>query len=88
MPATLGGAVGFLWDSSGDEAALTHKVAMLEEAVAGLKAENELLGGGSKNFAIDMSAVPSGSVTVIIVASIIVVGVGLLAIYQKRRKKR
>ena len=61
---------------------------MLEEAVAGLKAENDLLGDGTKNFAIDMSAVPSGSVTVIIVASIIVVGVGLLAIYQRRRKKR
>ena len=88
LPATLGGAFGFLWDSSGDEAALTHKVAMLEDAVAGLKAENDLLGGGTKNFAIDMSAVPSGSVTVIIVASIIVVGVGLLAIYQRRRKKR
>ena len=88
LPATLGGAFGFLWDSSGDEAALTHKVTMLEEAVAGLKAENDLLGGGTKNFAIDMSAVPSGSVTVIIVASIIVVGVGLLAIYQRRRKKR
>ena len=88
LPATLGGAFGFLWDSSAEEAELTHKVMMLEEAVAGLKAENDLLGGGTKNFSIDMSSAPSGSLTVIVVAGVIAVAVGFLVVYQKRRRNR
>lgn len=86
LPATLGGAFGFLWDSSAEEAALTHKVTQLEEAVAEMKAENNLLGGGTKNFSLDMSAAPGGSVTVIIVAGGLVVLLGLLVWYQRRRR--
>ena len=88
MPATLGGAFGFLWDSSAEEAELTHKVTMLEEAVADLKAENDLLGGGTKNFSIDMSSAPGGSLTVIVIAGVIAVAVGFLIVYQKRRRSR
>ncbi len=88
LPATLGGAFGFLWDSSAEEAELTHKVTMLEEAVADLKAENDLLGGGTKNFSIDMSSAPGGSLTVIVVAGLIAVAVGFLVLYQKRRRNR
>ena len=87
LPATLGGAFGFLWDSSADEAALTHQVAMLEEAVADLKAEGDLLGGGTKNFAIDMSGAPGGSMTVVVVAAVIAVGIALLFWYQHRRRR-
>ena len=87
LPATVGGAFGFLWDSSADEAALVHQVAMLEEAVADLKAEGDLLGGGTKNFSIDMSAAPGGSMTVLVVAAVIAVGVGLLFWYQHRRRR-
>ena len=86
LPATLGGAFGFLSDHSDSQAALTHQVTMLEEAVAGLKAEGDLLGGGTKNFAIDMSGAPGGSMTVIVVAAAIVVGVALLFWYQRRRR--
>ena len=87
LPATLGGAFGFLSDHSDSQAALTHQVAMLEEAVADLKAEGDLLGGGTKNFSIDMSGAPGGSMTVILVAAAIAVGVALLFWYQHRRRR-
>ena len=50
LPAAITGAFGFLWESSAEEAALTAQVAQLEEAVADLKAEGDLLGGGAKNW--------------------------------------
>jgi hypothetical protein len=88
LPAAISGAFGFLWQSSSDEAALTYQVAQLEEAVADLKSENDLLGGGTKNFSIDMSGAPGGSATVIITAACIVVFIGFLIWYQNKRKKR
>ena len=69
LPAAFSGAFGFLWQSSGEEAALDYKVGLLEEAVAELKAENDLLGGGTKNFSLDMSGAPGGSTTAIIVGA-------------------
>ena len=53
LPAAISGAFGFLWQSSGEEAALNYKVEQLEQAVAEIKAENDLLGGGVKNFSLD-----------------------------------
>ena len=69
LPAAISGAFGFLWQSSGEEAALDYKVQQLETAVAEMKAENDLLGGGTKNFSLDMSGAPGGSLTVILVAA-------------------
>ena len=88
LPAAVSGAFGFLWQSSGEEATLNYKVEQLELAVADMKAENDLLGGGTKNFSIDMSGAPGGSATVIIVATILVVVVGLLFWSQSKRKRR
>ena len=88
LPTAIGGAFGFLWDSSAEEASLVAQVAQLEEAVAGLKAEGDLLGGGAKNWSLDPSAAPGGSVTLIIVATVVVVFIGLLFWYQSKRKKR
>jgi hypothetical protein len=88
LPAAISGAFGFLWQSSNDGATLTYQVAQLEKAVADLKAENDLLGGGTKNFSIDMSGAPGGSITVIIAAACIVVFIGFLIWYQNKRKKR
>ena len=88
LPAAVSGAFGFLWQSSGEEATLNYKVEQLELAVAELKAEHALLGGGTKNFSIDMSGAPGGSATVIIVAAILVVVIGLLFWYQSKRKRR
>lgn len=88
LPAAFSGAFGFLWQSSGEEAALDYKVGLLEEAVAELRAENDLLGGGTKNFSLDMSGAPGGSTTVIVVGVCLVVFIGLLFWYQNKRKKR
>ena len=88
LPAAFAGSFGFLWDSSGDEAALTYQVAQLEEAVAELKSENDLLGGGVKNFSLDMSQAPGGSVTIIIGGLALAAFIGTLIWYQSRRRSR
>jgi hypothetical protein len=88
LPAAFAGSFGFLWDSSGNEATLTYQVAQLEEAVAELKAENDLLGGGVKNFSLDMSQAPGGSTTLIIGGIALAVFIGTLIWYQSRRRSR
>ena len=88
LPAAITGAFGFLWDSSSDEAALQYQVDQLEAAVADLKAEGDLLGGGAKNWSLSPSDDPGGSLTAILVAMVILVLLGLLFWYQNRRKQR
>ena len=88
LPAALTGAFGFLWDSSSDEAALQYQVDQLEAAVADLKAEGDLLGGGVKNWSLSPADAPGGSLTVLLVALGIVVLLGVLFWYQNRRKTR
>ena len=88
LPAAITGAFGFLWDSSSDEAALRYQVDQLEAAVADLKAEGDLLGGGVKNWSLNPADAPGGSLTVILVALGIVVLLGVLFWYQNRRKTR
>ena len=88
LPATIGGAFGFLWDSGNDQAELVYQVSQLEDAVAELKAENDLLGGGVKNFSIDLSNAPGGSLTPIIAGIVVVLIVGALFWYQNKRRKR
>ena len=88
LPAAFAGSFGSLWDSSGDEAALTYQVAQLEEAVAELKAEGDLLGGGAKNFSLDMTGAPGGSTTVILGGVVLAVFLGTLIWYQSRRRRR
>ncbi len=87
LPATLGGAFGFLNDHSDSKAELSYQVAQLEEAVADLKAEGDLLGGGTKNFSIDLSGAPGGSIVPILVAVVLLAGLGLLFWYQARRRR-
>ena len=87
LPAAITGAFGFLWDSSSDEAALQYQVDQLEAAVADLKAENDLLGGGVKNWSLNPADAPGGSLTAILVVLGIIVLLGLLFWYQNRRKR-
>jgi hypothetical protein len=88
LPTALGGAFGFMWESSTEEAALQHQVDQLEAAVADLKAEGDLLGGGVKNWSLDPSAAPGGSLTAILVGLGVVILLGLLFWYQSRRRRQ
>ena len=88
LPTAITGAFGFLWNSSSDEAALQYQVDQLEAAVADLKAEGDLLGGGVKNWSVNPADAPGGSLTVLLVALGIVVLLGVLFWYQLRRKTR
>ena len=88
LPTAIGGAFGFLWESSAEEASLTAQVAQLEEAVADLKAQGDLLGGGAKNWSLDPSAAPGGSMTLILAAAAVITFISLLFWYQNKRKKR
>jgi|TARA_Y100000310_G_scaffold343924_1_gene453962 hypothetical protein len=88
LPTALGGAFGFLWESSSEEAALQYQVEQLEVAVADLKASGDLLGGGTKNWSLDPSAAPGGSLTVMLVGLGVVILLGLLFWYQSRRRRQ
>jgi len=85
LPAAITGAFGFMLDSGNDEAALSYQVAQLEEAVADLKAEGDLL-GGAKNFTLDLSGAPGGSLTPILVGAALLLVLVALFWYQARRK--
>ena len=87
LPAAVAGSFGFLWESSNEEAALQYQVDQLESVVAELRAENNLLGGGQKNFSLDMAGAPGGSMTVIIIAALLFAGIGALIWYQRKRKR-
>ena len=87
LPADVAGSFGFLWESSNEEAALQYQVDQLTEAVADLQAENDLLGGGTKNFSLDMAGAPGGSATIIIIAVCLMVGIGALIWYQRRCRR-
>jgi archaellum component FlaC len=88
LPATIGGAFGFLWDSGNEQAELSYQVAQLETAVADLKAENDLLGGGQKNFSLDLSGAPAGSLIPIIIGVALILVIGGLFLYQSKRKRQ
>ena len=87
LPAAITGAFGFMLDSSAGEAALVHQIAQLEEAVADLKAEGDLLGGGGKNFSLDLSGAPGGSLTPILAGAALLLALAALFWYQARRRR-
>ena len=88
LPATIGGAFGFLWDSGNEQAELTYQVAQLETAVAELQAENDLLGGGQKNFSLDLAGAPAGSLIPIIIGVGLIIVLAGLFLYQTKRKRK
>jgi hypothetical protein len=87
LPAAVTGAFGFMWESGNEEAALSYQVAQLEEAVADLKAEGDLLGGGGKNFSLDLSGAPGGSLTPILAGLALLAVLAALFWYQSHRRR-
>ena len=57
------------------------------QGVADLKAEGDLLGGGGKNFSLDLSGAPGGSLTPILVGAALLAVVAALFWYQARRRR-
>lgn len=88
LPAVLGGGFGFLKTSADDAATSDWQMEQLTDRVAELEAGNDLLGGGTKNFSLNLGDAPGGSMT----AAIAFVAVGLVIsgaiwLQQKRRRR-
>ena len=85
LPAVLGGGFGFL-KSSADAAATTDwQLDQLTERVAELESQNNLLGGDTKNFSLNLSDAPGGSMTAALVFVVLgVLLIGALWWQQKR----
>lgn len=85
LPAVLGGGFSFL-KSSADEAASTDwQIEQLTERVAELEAGNDLLGGGTKNWSLNLGDAPNGSLTVAFCFLAIGILVAGAVWWQKRR---
>ncbi len=88
LPAAIGGSFGFLWDSGNDQAQLAYQVDQLESAVADLQNQNDLLGGNQKNFSLDLTGAPGGSLLPILVGGAVIILIGVLFWYQARRRRQ
>ena len=88
LPAVLGGGFGFL-KSNADEAASTDwQIEQLTTRVAELESQNDLLGGGQKNFSLNLGDAPGGSIA----AALIFLAVGAIIAgavwWQVKRRRR
>jgi hypothetical protein len=88
LPAVLGGGFGFLKSNADDTAATDWQIDQLTERVAELESSNNLLGGDTKNWSINLGDAPGGSMTaglVFVVFGVLIVGA--LWWQQKRRRQ-
>jgi hypothetical protein len=86
LPAVLGGGFGFLKSSADESASTDWQINQLTERVAELESQNDLLGGGTKNWSLNLGDAPGGSLT----AALVFVFLGVLIVgavwWQKRRR--
>tara|TARA_Y100000356_G_C11203846_1_gene259367 strand:+ start:288 stop:731 length:444 start_codon:yes stop_codon:yes gene_type:complete len=88
LPAVLGGGFGFLKSSADDAATTDWQLDQLTERVAELESQNNLLGGDTKNFSLNLSDAPGGSMTAALVFVVLgVLLIGALWWQQKRRRR-
>ena len=88
LPAVLGGGFGFLKSNADDSASTDWQISQLTERVAELESSNNLLGGDTKNWSINLGDAPGGSMTaglVFVVLGVLIVGA--LWWQQKRRRR-
>lgn len=88
LPAVLGGGFGFLKSNADDTAATDWQIESLTERVAELESSNNLLGGDTKNFSLNLSDAPGGSMTAAIVFVILGALICGAVIWQQRRRRR
>ena len=88
LPAVLGGGFGFLKSSADDAATTDWQLDQLTERVAELESQNNLLGGDTKNFSLNLRDAPGGSMTAALV--FVVLGVLLIGVlwWQQKRRRR
>ena len=86
LPAVLGGGFGFLKSSADETAATDWQIDQLTERVAELESSNNLLGGDTKNFSLNLGDAPGGSMTAAV--GFLVLGVLIVGAvwWQKRRR--
>ena len=86
LPAVLGGGFGFLKSSADETAATAWQIDQLTERVAELESSNNLLGGDTKNFSLNLGDAPGGSMTAAV--GFLVLGVLIVGAvwWQKRRR--
>lgn len=88
LPAVLGGGFGFLKSNADDTAATDWQIESLTERVAELESSNNLLGGDTKNFSLNLSDAPGGSMTAALVFVILGALICGAVIWQQRRRRR
>ena len=88
LPAVLGGGFGFLKSNADDAAAADWQIESLTERVAELESSNNLLGGDTKNFSLNLGDAPGGSMTAALVFVILGALICGAVIWQQRRRRR
>ena len=88
LPAVLGGGFGFLQSNADETASTDWQISELTERVAELEAGNDLLGGGTKNFSLNLSDAPGGSITAALAFVVIGVAISGAIWWQNKRRRR
>tara|TARA_B100000131_G_scaffold323165_1_gene380236 strand:+ start:3838 stop:4281 length:444 start_codon:yes stop_codon:yes gene_type:complete len=88
LPAVLGGGFGFLKSNADDAASTDWQIETLTERVAELESQNNLLGGDTKNFSLNLGDAPGGSMTAAVVFVILGALICGAVIWQTKRRNR
>ena len=88
LPAVLGGGFGVLQSNADETASTDWQISELTERVAELEAGNDLLGGGTKNFSLNLSDAPGGSITAALAFVVIGVAISGAIWWQQKRRRR
>jgi hypothetical protein len=88
LPAVLGGGFGFLKSNADESASTDWQIEQLTTRVVELESQNDLLGGNQKNFSLNLSDAPGGSIT----AALAFLAVGVIIAgavwWQTKRRRR